>query len=211
MLANIGAPATQANIDFLDKWQRFEGGTAAFNPLNTTQPAPGASSYNSVGVRNYTSPAQGALATGQTLLNGRYNHVVAALRSGDAASFALRDPIGVGQEVNTWGTTSFGNAIKSRTPVSAAGVSVGQDVAGAVSAVGSAATRVPGVQQALDVGSFLGRLTDPAFILRGVELVGGGLLVLLGLYLLARQVGLGVAEQSPAPVVAAAARVPATV
>ncbi len=47
------------------------------------------------------------------------------------------------------------------------------------------------------VGSFLGKLSDPRFWLRALEIVGGGLILMLGLYLLARQVGLG--SEAPAP------------
>jgi hypothetical protein len=83
VLASIGAPQTSANIASIEAWARREGGGGANNPLNTTFSMPGASDFNSVGVKNYTSMAQGILATAKTLLGGGYSDVIAALRSGN--------------------------------------------------------------------------------------------------------------------------------
>lgn len=103
ILRGIGAPVTPSNLTFLNAWTRAEGGGAANNPFNTTQHAPGATSYNSVGVRNYTSPQQGIAATTQTLLNGRYGNILSALREGTnaraAASALANSPWGTGNLV----------------------------------------------------------------------------------------------------------------
>lgn len=100
LLKAIGAPATKENLRFLDAWQRAEGGTAAFNPLNTTQHAPGATSYNSVGVRNFLDPQQGLSATAKTLLNGYYKPIVSGLRSGRTTAEKLAQAV----EASPWGT-----------------------------------------------------------------------------------------------------------
>lgn len=63
---------------------------------------------------------------------------------------------------------------------------------------GALASHIPGVKQAEAVTSFLGKLLDPKFWLRALEVVGGIVLVMLGLYLLARNVGL--ASSPPGPV-----------
>ena len=105
MLAAIGAPNTAGNLAFLDSWHAYEGGTATNNPMNTTQPEPGASLYNSVGVRNYTSPKQGTTATAATLENGHYPALLAALRSGDPYTYI--DPNGVAANLGTWGSSTF--------------------------------------------------------------------------------------------------------
>lgn len=101
ILHGVGAPVTAENVKALHAWLQAEGGSAANNPFNTTQPAQGATSYNSVGVRNYVSPQQGIAATVQTLLNGRYGNVVAALRHGGSA-------VKVGEAIaaSPWGTGS---------------------------------------------------------------------------------------------------------
>lgn len=101
VLKRLGVPVTPQNRQFLAAWQAHEGGGASFNPLNTTQPAGGASSYNSVGVRNYRSPAEGLQATVQTLRNGHYGALVAALKTGNP-----RWTPEVGQALSTWGTGS---------------------------------------------------------------------------------------------------------
>lgn len=100
-LRSIGAPVTKENLRFVNAWQRAEGGTAANNPLNTTQPAPGASAYNSVGVRNFTSPGQGIQALSKTITNGHYDRLLGMLRSGKASAAQMASDI---QDLKTWGT-----------------------------------------------------------------------------------------------------------
>lgn len=100
VLRGIGAPLSQSNLTFLRAWQQAEGGSAAFNPLNTTQPAAGASSYNTVGVRNYRNAQQGVQATIQTLLNGHYGSIVSGLRS-SAHPSQLAAAVGA----SPWGTS----------------------------------------------------------------------------------------------------------
>jgi len=80
ILSGIGAPVTDNNMTYLYAWRQSEGGTAAFNPFNTTQNAEGATKYNSVGVRNYTSAEQGIAATIKTLTNGRYGSIINSLK-----------------------------------------------------------------------------------------------------------------------------------
>lgn len=82
VLADLGAPATQADITSLASWFPHEGTAAANNPMASTMPEPGATVFNYDGVRNYVSPSQGAEATAATLDNGYYPLIVAALRSG---------------------------------------------------------------------------------------------------------------------------------
>lgn len=101
LLRALGAPPTPANLRALGVWQRSEGGSASYNPLNTTQRAGGAGTYNSVGVRSYGSSQQGIQATAQTLMNGRYAPVVQSLRRGAPASQTLA---AVGS--SPWGTNS---------------------------------------------------------------------------------------------------------
>lgn len=96
----IGAPVTPDNMRYAGAWQQAEGGNAAFNPFNTTQPSAGASNYNSVGVKNYGSLQEGLHATAQTLLNGHYNKLVADLRSGKASAMQLAQD----EAATPWGT-----------------------------------------------------------------------------------------------------------
>ncbi len=74
-------------------------------------------------------------------------------------------------------------------------------------AFGEAAGVIPGVSEAESVAKFLGRLTDPSFILRGLQIVGGAGMVAVGMVLLAKQVALGGTDVAPGPVLAAAAAV----
>lgn len=99
LLRALRAPLTQQNLASLAEWQRREGGSASFNPLNTTQSAPGAGSYNSVGVRSYRSRMQGLQATVKTLLNGHYGDIVSDLKAGRG--------VGWQQSLKTWGTGTW--------------------------------------------------------------------------------------------------------
>jgi hypothetical protein len=98
LLRMLGMPVTGANIKFLDAWQRAEGGSAD-NPFNTTWDLPGATNFNSVGVKRYRSVADGLTATVNTLRNGLYDPILKALRNGD-------DPMAAAQAVasSPWGT-----------------------------------------------------------------------------------------------------------
>lgn len=84
ILAGMQAPQTQANINSMAAWIRHETPwppVAKFNPMNTTLPMPGATDFNSVGVKNYTSWPQGIQATILTL-EGGYPGIVAGFQSG---------------------------------------------------------------------------------------------------------------------------------
>ena len=85
ILARIGAPQTTQNINSMTAWIRHEQTgwppAARFNPMNTTLNEPGATNFNSVGVKNYTSWAQGIEANAATILGG-YPCLVSRFRSG---------------------------------------------------------------------------------------------------------------------------------
>ncbi|MHB2020016.1 MAG: hypothetical protein ACYCW6_24015, partial [Candidatus Xenobia bacterium] len=101
LLQKIGAPVTPDNLKFLDAWQKAEGGSAD-NPFNTTQNAPGATTFNSAGVKRYPSVQEGLNATAQTLTNGMYNNIVGALKQGNNAHGAA-----VALANSPWGTGSL--------------------------------------------------------------------------------------------------------
>ncbi len=85
VLSKVGAPLSQTNYDTLWNWSHAESGSNVMrwnNPLNTTQPYPGATNANSVGVKIYPNASAGAQATANTLLNGYYPDIVQNLRSG---------------------------------------------------------------------------------------------------------------------------------
>lgn len=103
VLGALGAAATPNAVTMLSVWHACEGGTADFNPMNTTQPEQGATNYNSVGVKNYPSQAVGLRATVTTIKNGYYPGILADLRSGSAtpAQIVQRNAA----EFSKWGTS----------------------------------------------------------------------------------------------------------
>lgn len=102
LLGAFGLAPTPQRLRFLDAWAACEGGSAKFNPLNTTFDVAGAGKYNSAGVRNYFDPAMGIGATVLTLRLPYYRRVMSALRSdGLTAESILR----AGRaDVAKWGT-----------------------------------------------------------------------------------------------------------
>lgn len=101
-LTDLGAPVTSGNVMSLARWFPHEFPSwppmAAYNPMASTMPESGATIYNSVGVRNYTSASQGAQATAATLADGNYPRIVADLRSGRGL---CSDP-SIAGELSTW-------------------------------------------------------------------------------------------------------------
>ncbi len=105
-LKSLGVPMTADNVAAIVAWEMAEGGhwynTAYYNPLNTTQSMPGATVFNSVGVKAYTSWAQGLKASVITIRNGYYADILDALRRGNDAQ-AVANAVAA----SPWGTGSF--------------------------------------------------------------------------------------------------------
>jgi cell wall-associated NlpC family hydrolase len=126
----------------LQAWQQAEGGSASFNPLNTTQPSSGAGNYNSVGVKVYKSAQQGIHATAQTLLNGHYGSIVGLLRSGTATA----EQIGTAVAHSPWGTGGGVLRVLGSGPVQVPG-SPAAPPGGAPGASGAGGGAVQALQQ----------------------------------------------------------------
>jgi len=99
LLENLGAPVSEENLKFLYAWRQSEGKAGKFNPFNTTWDLPGSTNFNSVGVKNYQTLADGMVATIKTLKNGRYNCIVDGLKNDIGA-----DKIAKCESLKTWGT-----------------------------------------------------------------------------------------------------------
>jgi len=103
VLKCLGAEPTKSNMLFMYAWRQAEGGKAKNNPFNTTLKMPGATNYNSVGVKNYETPEKGIEATCKTLKNGRdkygYDKIIDGLKN-DVGLSQLSDAV-----INSkWGT-----------------------------------------------------------------------------------------------------------
>ena len=121
VLKSIGNPNPSANtVGWVVAWTLFETGHpagsyqgASYNLLNTTLPAAGATTFNSIGVKNYTSYSQGIQATADTLKGGYYAALLQALATNNEAAlgFGQASPSpGVLAGLNTWcGSCGYGN------------------------------------------------------------------------------------------------------
>lgn len=107
ILQALGAPQTFANVVSLTSWIQREGNLPSvdqFNPLDSTQPLGGSSGTNSANVQSYPNWATGVNATVDTLVNGRYPAIVAALKSGRGLPSSNPQ---VAQELSTWSGGSY--------------------------------------------------------------------------------------------------------
>ena len=84
-LAHVSAPACSENLVIVVTWETSESTSAAFNPLATTRDMPGATDFNSVGVKNFVSLRQGLDASRDTLQGGAesygYDAILASLQA----------------------------------------------------------------------------------------------------------------------------------
>jgi hypothetical protein len=84
----MGAPTCRPNLVVTIAWQAQEGTQAAWNPLATTHRMDGSTDFNSVGVQNYRTLAQGLEASKETIENGwdsyGYGGIIRSMR--DCAS-----------------------------------------------------------------------------------------------------------------------------
>lgn len=193
----IGAPHRPATHAFLVAWSSVEDTKAHWNPLATTRTLPGSTTLpgNTAGVQQYATPEEGVQATADTIKG--YPTILAVLR-GKASPFGT-GPGGVNpllaQDLNTWsGHRDQGAAATSyvrKVILNFQGNPKGQGAADWTSGDGGLADAGTAAKDAaLAVPAFLGKVTDPAYILRGLQIVAGAVMVLVGVVLLTRQVAL---------------------
>jgi hypothetical protein len=120
VLLVLGMPATANRLRFMRAWRQAEGAEASWNPFNTTWSRGRASRYNSVGVGNYATRADGLAATSGTLRLRYYTNLRARLARDDAPELVALSP-----DLRTWGTgagvsrvlAAFPGAIPYRSPL----------------------------------------------------------------------------------------------
>jgi hypothetical protein len=61
LMHGIAAPIEEVNSKACFAWRAAEGGTARWNPFNTTQHARGATDYNGAGAKNYPNEETNAV------------------------------------------------------------------------------------------------------------------------------------------------------
>ena len=125
VLAELQLTPTDNRLRFARAWRLAEGAEAAWNPWNTTwagkvSPGVRASKYNSAGVGNYATRADGVAATAKTLRLRYYADLRARLTRDDTPGLVAQSP-----DLRTWGTgagvarmlLAFPDAIPYRSPL----------------------------------------------------------------------------------------------
>ena len=108
ILIGLAAIPTTENLKFLYAWRQAEGGTAAWNPFNTTYSLPNTTNYNCnkdikgnpTPVKNYLSKEDGISATVKTLNSTYYQKIVNGLQK-DLGAETISSYV---DELTTWGT-----------------------------------------------------------------------------------------------------------
>lgn len=213
VLRALNAPVTQANLNFLNNWQRHEGGhtnnSAHWNWLNSTAGS-GFPRINSVGVRSYPNYSLGIAYTASTIRNGNYQNVVRGLQKGNPYDPTLRQ--GILGDLSTWVSGSRTNGLSyaasvlgqaANVPVGKAsgaggttlnpnpfgGKDLGDKIGGAV---GGALEHIPGVKQGEAVVHGAEATAHGVSWVFGnwdrvLEVIGGSVLVIIGLLLIGKQ------------------------
>lgn len=104
LCALLAIPYTIKASALFTAWGKAEGGTAEFNPLNTTYGLSGVTLYNTDGVRNYPHPVAGLCATALTLILPAYVGILSDLQAGEKT--AVQIVTDNATEFDTWGTGS---------------------------------------------------------------------------------------------------------
>lgn len=105
LLHAIDAPVTRRNLISLVTWMEGENTEAAFNPFATKQSMAASTAFNSAGVRNYATLADGVEATRRTLDYGSrhglygYDKIIRRLRANAMPRRTLR-----AVKASAWGT-----------------------------------------------------------------------------------------------------------
>lgn len=109
VLSGLNVPVSDTNVATLKEWQRHEGGTASFNPLNTTKVInKGETNFNTAGVKNYPDFVTGVEATIRTL---KLNYYVAIVEALAKELPTWKGNSGIVTALNTWGTTNYANSL----------------------------------------------------------------------------------------------------
>lgn len=211
VIAYLGVPDTIGNRDFLEGWAQVENTKAKWNPLATSQDAPGATNFNSIGVKNYPSAVEGAQATAQTIKS--YPNIMAALQTGSPIvggitagithDFGIWVSGGEGQGTAKWQATAtkYAQAVwnNAQGDPSGRGAYSGYGVGnyplgtGKWSTPGGAAKTVG--EDVLSALGLTGLAKDALYI---AILIGGGLILIVGFILIGADIGLAVFARTKA-------------
>ena len=174
---------TTSNQDFLARWIPREGTKAANNPLATTQSEPGATNFNSIGVKNYPTAALGIQATVKTLTNGHYNDILQGIASGNADTIDSNG--GFAHGLSTWSGGAYATlrhngmiantaVLPNSQPITVVGNNLAPSLADQLGIHNPITSAVSGVESWLASG-----LARIAKILLGILLIIFGVIVIV--------------------------------
>lgn len=195
----LGAKHDRATHDFLVSWSIAENTKATNNPLATTLKLPGSTglSGNPDGVQQYATPEQGVAATAQTIKG--YPSILAALRRG--VSFGSLSSPSITRELNIWsGHRSAGATVtdyvrnillnfQGNPNANSASDWFSYDAGNLAHDAKTVLDKV--APWASGLTSLIGNLLNPNTWRRIALVIAGAVLVMAGMFLVARNAGAG--------------------
>ena len=102
--AVLGGPQRAETRRFFHAWAQVEGGTAKWNPLNSTMQIPGSTPLagNTAGVQNYPRPVWGVCATAMTLTDGNFGKIVGHVQAGTYTAEQIVNDCA--DQIRVWGS-----------------------------------------------------------------------------------------------------------
>lgn len=119
LLGFMGMPVTASNVAAVAAWVQRSGkfGDGSYNPLGTSNPEGG--SQTKGGTQDFQNWAQGIEATASELNSGKFNNVITALQSGNAAAAFASDKATT-QELSSWSDGKYGAVSTDQSTTQAA-------------------------------------------------------------------------------------------
>lgn len=112
LCAILEIPVNHQIVRFFTAWGRAEGGSATWNPLNTTNHVQSkahgnwqTNDYNTTTVANFNHPWQGVLATADTMEQDVFHSLAVSLRQAKANGATAEQLVSANSAaIKTWGT-----------------------------------------------------------------------------------------------------------
>lgn len=174
------------SFDLIRAWMQVEGTSNPSspnfvlkinNPLDTTLPAPGATNYNSVGVKHYPNFSAGISANASTLKESQYKVLRQAIQSGNVKEFFSKQGV---SELKTYGGFSTNAQALRYAKSVASDYTALTGSTSPMAGVGSVDTSIGkvGSNASQSVNSFIHDITNKASTIKNAILVIAGIIVI---------------------------------
>jgi hypothetical protein len=208
MLASWGVPATPTTEEAMYFWIKAEGGVPHNNPLNVSTAYPGAVTQiaqigSSSPIYSYASLDDGIAADVSNLNTATYSGVKAAFSNPNASLLSIWSAINQSPWCKGCTKGTYPGALFSALGPGASTVAASGAATAATGTGASSASSTPACVISSPLGGCLFNAAQAQELVGGLLMLGGGLILFVGLGLVAASMGSGrtlrVAEALPGP------------